>query len=238
MKSYSRIIFCVLALMLAVGCASTEVTKRQTNLHAGEKIAKPERIYVYQFAATPEGIPSWSSAANRFSASKTPPTPEEIELGRDMGLLVAKKLVTEIQLMGLSALFGEKHTVPRTNDLMLAGYFGTIDEGSTAKRLTLGFGSGAAELTTSVEGYQMTKTGPRLLGMVKLDSGGGKTPGLIVPIAVLAATANPIGLVVMGTAKVAMEVSGRSKIEGTAKRTAEEIAAQLRIKFKEQGWIK
>ena len=238
MKSYSRIIFCVLTLALAVGCASTEVTKRHTNLGAGERIAKPERIYVYSFAATPEGIPSWSSAANRFSASKTPPTPEEIELGRDMGLLVAKKLVTEIQLMGLVALFGEKHTVPRTNDLMLTGYFGTIEEGSTAKRLTLGFGSGAAELTTSVEGYQMTKAGPRLLGTAKLESGGGKTPGLFVPVAVLAATANPIGLVVMGTAKVAMEVTGRSKIEGTAKRTAEAIAEQLRIKFKEQGWIK
>jgi hypothetical protein len=37
---------------------------------------------------------------------------------------------------------------------------------------------------------------------------------------------------------VAMEVTGKSKIEGTAKRTAEAIADQLRIRFKEQGWIK
>ena len=238
MKSYSRSIFCVLALMLAVGCASTEVTKRQTNLHAGEKIAKPERIYVYPFSGNAADLPSWSSAANRFSVSKTPPTPEEIELGRDMGLLVAKKLVTEIQLMGLSALFVETHTVPRINNLILIGYFGSIEEGSTAKRLTLGFGAGAAELTTSVEGYQMTKTGPRLLGSATLDSEGNSTPGLIVPIAVVAATANPIGLIVMGTAKVAGEVTGRTTIEGEAERTAEAIAEQLRIKFKEQGWIK
>ena len=84
----------------------------------------------------------------------------------------------------------------------------------------------------------MTSAGPRLLGTAKLESGGGKTPGLIVPIAVFAATANPIGLIVMGTAKVAMEVTGKSKIEGTVKRMAEAIADQLRVRFKEQGWIK
>lgn len=84
----------------------------------------------------------------------------------------------------------------------------------------------------------MTNTGPRLLGSAQLDSGGGKTPGLFVPIAVLVATANPIGLIVMGSAKVGMEVTGRSKIEGTAERTADEIADQLEIRFKEMGWIK
>jgi len=83
----------------------------------------------------------------------------------------------------------------------------------------------------------MTNNGPRLLGSGKLDSAGGKTPGLIVPLAVLAATANPIGLIVIGGMKVAGEVSGRSKVEGSAKRTADEIAEQLEIKFKEQGWI-
>jgi len=134
-------------------------------------------------------------------------------------------------------LEGSKQSLPQTNDLMLAGYFEAIDEGSTVKRLALGFGSGATELTTSVEGYQMTPEGPRLLGSAELQSGGGKTPGVIVPLAVLAATGNPIGLIVMGTAKVAMEVTGKSKIEGTAKRTAEAIAEQLRVRFKEQGWI-
>ena len=237
MKSCTRIVLCVFALLLAVGCASTKVTERDSKIGTKEKIAKPERIYVYPFAASSSDIPTWSSGADRYSESETPQTPEQIEMGRNVGILVAKELVTKIQMMGLSALEGGQQTVPRVNDLMLTGYLGAIEEGSTLKRVTLGFGSGAAELTTTVEGYQMTSTGPRLLGTAKLESGGGKTPGLIVPIAVLAATANPIGLIVMGTAKVAMEVTGKSKIEGTAKRTAEAIAEQLRVRFKEQGWI-
>jgi len=36
--------------------------------------------------------------------------------------------------------------------------------------------------------------------------------------------------------KVEGEMSGRTKIEGSAKRTAEAISEQLQIKFKEQGW--
>jgi hypothetical protein len=155
-----------------------------------------------------------------------------------VGALVAKDLVAAIQDMGLVALEGSQQSLPQPNDLMLVGFFEAVEEGSTVKRLSLGFGSGATELTTAVEGYQMTNKGPRLLGSRQLDSAGGKTPGLFVPLAVLAATANPIGLVVMGGAKVGMEMTGRSKIEGAAQRTAEAIGEELRVRFKEHGWIK
>ena len=238
MKSFTRIALCMLALVMAVGCASTNVTERHSQMGVGEKIAKPDRIYVYPFATSHADLPSWSSSADRFDQPSKPPTPEELEEGRKLGVLMAKELVTKIQEMGLVALEGSQQSLPQPNDLMIIGYLGAVEEGSTLKRLTLGFGSGAAELTTAVEGYQMTNKGPRLLGSGKLDSASGKTPGLVVPLAVLAATANPIGLVVMGGVKVAGEVSGRSKVEGSAKRTADEIAKQLEIKFKEQGWIK
>jgi len=235
MKSFTRVILCVFALVMAVGCASTEITKRDYKL-GKEKIPKPERIYVYPFASTPADIPTWSASAGRYSESTTPQTPEQIEMGRTLGILVAKELVLEIQKMGYSALEGDQKTVPRINNLMITGYFEAAEEGSTAKRLTLGFGSGAAELTTAVEGYQMTPEGPRHLGSAQLQSGGSKMPGLVVPLAVVAATANPIGLIVMGGYKAYGEVSGKTKIEGAAKRTAEAIAEQLQVRFKEQGW--
>jgi len=237
MKLFSRFAVCVLVLVVAGGCASTEVTKRDSKIGT-EKLAKPDRIYVYPFAATHAGIPTWATTADQFAQPIKPPTPEELELGRKVGALVAKNLVTEIGEMGLLAVEGGYESHPQPNDLMIIGYFGAVEEGSTVKRLSLGFGSGATELTTDVEGYQMTNKGPRLLGSAQLDSAGGKTPGLFVPLAVLAATANPIGLIVIGGAKVAMEVTGKSKIEGAAERTAEAIGEQLRVRFKEHGWIK
>jgi Domain of unknown function (DUF4410) len=91
---------------------------------------------------------------------------------------------------------------------VLRGYFVSIDEGSATKRVLIGFGSGAAEIRVAVEGYQMTAQGLRLLGRGEIRSGGGKLPGMALPPAVLAATANPIGLVVGGTAKLYGEGTG------------------------------
>ena len=95
MKIVVRLAFCVLALVVAVGCASTEVVKRDSKIGV-EKLAKPGRIYVYPFAATPEDVPSWSASAGQHASSTKPPTSEELEVGREVGALVAKNLVTEI----------------------------------------------------------------------------------------------------------------------------------------------
>jgi hypothetical protein len=48
---------------------------------------------------------------------------------------------------------------------------------------------------------------------------------------------NPAGLIVSTGMKVYGEESGKSKLEGRAKATAEEIADTLRPRFEEQGWV-
>ncbi len=235
MNSRVRIAACVFALAALAGCASTTVTQRQK--YEGQILARPNRIIVHDFAATPADIPAWSAAAKLYAASTPPQSTEEIDLGRRLGAQVALDLVTEIQNMGLPAVRAAGQPAPQVGDLVIVGYFASIDEGSAAKRVLLGFGSGAPEMRTEVEGYLMTDRGLRLLGSGEVDSGGGKTPGVVVPIAVTIATANPIGLIVGGALKVGGEVTGKSTIEGTAKRTAEKIGAELRPAFQRQGWI-
>ena len=100
-----------------------------------------------------------------------------------------------------------------------------------------GVGSGKADLKTAVDVYQMTAIGLRKLGSGSIDSGGGKSPGVLVPLAVTVATANPIGLVVGGAIKASGEISGRDTIEGAAERTASQIATELKGGFTRQGWI-
>jgi len=236
MNTFIRFASCLLVLALAVGCASTEVTK-QSMMNA-EEIPRPDRIYVYPFASTPADIPSWSAVAGRYAQPSVPPTPEELEAGRKLGALVAKELVTAINAMGMFAIEGNHQSAPQVNDGLIIGYFEAVDEGSAAKRMIVGFGSGGADLKTVVEGYQMTPSGPRRMGSGELQAGGSKTPGAVVPIAVFAATSNPIGLIVMGSAKVVGEVTGKASIEGTAKRTAKVIADQLQERFKKRGWVK
>ena len=72
----------------------------------------------------------------------------------------------------------------------------------------------------------------------RLASSGSKTPGIIAPAAVAIATRNPIGLIVVGATKIYGEASGSNTLEGRAKAIADAIAEQLKIRFRDHGWIK
>jgi hypothetical protein len=83
----------------------------------------------------------------------------------------------------------------------------------------------------------MTRNGLQRLGSGEITSGGGKAPGVAVPLVMAVASGNPIGLIVSSAAKVEGEASGRTTIEGAGKRTAEAIGAQLKLACQRQGWI-
>ncbi len=119
MKSFSRVALCLFALVALAGCASTKVTGSQTYL--GERLARPDRIIVHDFAATPADIPAWSAAADRHAAPSTPQTAEAIETGRNLGAQVAKALVAEIRDMGLPAVLAAGQPGPRVGDIVIIG---------------------------------------------------------------------------------------------------------------------
>jgi hypothetical protein len=234
MKLLSRAAARLLALGLVAGCASAEITEHQA--YQGEKLARPDRIIVHDFTGNPADVPPESPFAAEMAGTVTP-TPEQREVGQKLGAQIAEELVADLQGMGLPAVRAAGQPPPQVDDIVLRGYFVSIDEGSAGKRVLVGFGSGEAEMRSAVEGYQMTAQGLRLLGSGEVEAGGSKMPGMAVPLAVLAATANPIGLVIGGGAKLYGEETGSDTIEGAAKRTAEEIAAQLKTAAEEQGWI-
>jgi hypothetical protein len=235
MFSRNRLVLWLLAVVVIAGCAKTTVTSRN-QLVTGQ-LPRPEHILVYDFIATPEDVPSDSAFAGQYAEHPTPQTEEQIETGRKLGAEIASKLVEQIQAMGLPAERASAGTVPVVNDIMIRGYLLSMQKGSEAKRLAIGFGSGASELTTAVEGFQMTPNGPRKLGSGTLQSGGSKTPGSALGVAGLIATGNPVGLIVSGGMKIYGEESGKSKLEGRAAATAKEIADQLKIRFEQEGWI-
>jgi hypothetical protein len=127
----------------------------------------------------------------RFS---TPPTAEQLEAGRQLGALIAEDLVAEIQAMGLSAVQAAPGSSPQVGDAVIRGYLVSLESGGTVKRVVIGFGYGASELDTVVEGYSMTPQGLRSLGSGTISASGAKTPGLVVPAAMAVATGSPIGL--------------------------------------------
>ena len=225
----------LLMLFFAFGCASTKVSDRER--YSAGKLPRPAQIIVYDFVTNPEGVAPDSALAGQTSAPVTPPTAEQVELEKQLGVQIAEELAANIRGMGLSAVRATSQTVSRVNDIMIHGYLLSVDEGSQLKRVTLGLGSGASDLKTLVEGYQMTASGPRKLGQGSIDAGGGKVPGGALGVAALLVTHNPVGLAVQAGVQGYGEYSGSAKIQGRAKQTAKEIADQLQIRFKEEGWI-
>ncbi len=226
----------ILAIVGLAGCASTKVANRQ-ELVTGQ-IPRPNNILVYYFAATPQDAALADPAfADMEVAPSTPPTPEQVQTARQLGVAVATELAADIRAMGMPAEAVPIGTPPQMNDLVIKGYLLSVEAGSTAERLAVGFGAGGSELKTAVEGFQMTPQGLRKLGSGTLDSGGSKTPGAALGVVGLVATGNPAGLIVSSGMKIYGEASGSSRLEGRAKATAQEIADKIKPRFQQQGWI-
>lgn len=235
MSYSSRIVSLFFVVAVLAGCASTKVTEQTPMVSPG--LARPNQIWIYDFIADPSQVPADSSIGAAVSAPDTKPTPEQLETGRQLGVAIAKDLVADINAMGLSALQAGPGSSPRVGDGVIRGYLVSVQSGGAVKRFVIGFGYGTSEMDTVVEGYVMTPQGLRRLGSGTLSSSGGKTPGVFVPAAVAIATGNPIGLIVVGGAKLVIEASGRNSIEARAKATADEIAKELKLRFQDRGWI-
>ncbi len=235
MKSRSRTVSVFLSLIVLTGCASTKVTQQTPMVSPG--LARPNQVWVYDFIADPAKVPADSSIRAALSAPSTPPTAKDLDTGRQLGALIAKNLVADIQAMGFSAVQAGPGSAPQVGDVVIRGYLVSVQGGSAVKRFVIGFGAGSSEMNTVVEGYAMTPHGLRQLGSGTLSSSGSKTPGVVAPAAVAIATGNPIGLIVMGGMKVYAEASGRNPLEGTAEATADAIAEQLKIRARDRGWI-
>jgi hypothetical protein len=140
--------------------------------------------------------------------------------------------------MGIPGTRMTPGVTPRPNDIVIRGYLVSIEEGSKAKRVAIGFGAGSSELRTVVEGFQVTASGMRKIGGGAVNSGSSKGPGGLAGAAVSLAVSNPAGFIVSSGMKVYGEASGSAQIEGRAKATSKEIAEVLKRRFQEQGWIK
>ncbi len=233
-KRLSLIVPCLIALALTAGCAKTKVERQPVETG---KLPRPDTIWVYDFAATPEDLPPNSTLAGQHAEHSTPQTAEQIAEGRKLGAEIEQELVAEIRNMGMPAAHATPETKPQINDLVIQGYIVSFKEGDAKKRVLIGMGSGESELNVAVEGFQMTDQGLRKLGGGSTVAGGSKMPGGAVGAAAWLATANPVGLIVGTGMKAVEEKTGSAKVEGRAKQTAKEIAKVLEMRFKEQGWI-
>jgi Domain of unknown function (DUF4410) len=226
---------CLFGAIIIAGCASTKVENRERLVY--DRLPRPTHIYVYDFASSPADVPRDSAFAGQASAGAVQPSAEQAALGRQLGNTIATELVNRVREMGLPGERGGPGTIPQVNDIVIRGYLVSVDTGSAAKRMTVGFGSGNSELATAVEGFQMTPQGLRKIGSGTLEAKGSKGPGAGLGAAGWLITGSPVGLAASGGMKIYGEASGSATVEGRAKQTAKELAERLKVRFKEEGWI-
>jgi len=225
----------LVAFASIVGCATVQVSDRQVLV--SQQLPRPDHIYVYDFVGTPGDVPPESSFSGASAMQPGQQAQADIALNREIGGELAEKLAAQISAMGLSAVHASRETVIEVGAIVIHGTLLSIVQGSEAEPVTIGMGEGAAELKVAVEGFEMTPNGLLELGKGELDTEAVKSPGAAVGLVTFAATKNPLGLIVSTGVKLHDEKTGSATIEGKVKQVATQIAAEIRPRFEQQGWI-
>lgn len=220
------------ALFVLAGCASSEVTLSEGRGAQTDRLDRPDRIIVHDFAATRADLPEDMTRPTTRELQEGSQIPEQIAAGREFGALVAQELVVHIQKMGLTAERATNSTTANIGDVAIVGEVLSVEEGSRGTRVMLGFGAGSSELILEINGYAHTRWGPQWLGARQVQTSGGKTPGLAVPIL----ARSPAGLVANTAIKTKGE-RGSETLTSAAQRAVATIAEELAAAFRKNGWI-
>lgn len=223
----------MLALALALGCASSSVTPGRRYV-GDEPLPRPGVVLIYDFAVDPTDVvvdafgPEFATGQGEGG--------ERAEFGRAVARSLSEQLVAKLRKRGIRAERAFDQSVPPVNALILKGQFLSVDEGDRAKRMVIGFGAGGSELLARVQVYQATQTGLRRIAEAEAAAKSAKTPGLAHSVGVgAAAGAAATSAVISGGMNVKTEVRG--SLEADAGRMAEEIAGRAEAFYRRQGWL-
>ncbi len=218
---------------IGMGCASASVTP-VTKIADGSMLPRPGVLLVYDFAVAANDVMIDTLGAQFMSEGEK--LTEKEQTARATANAFSVALVEQLRNDGINAQRAERGDIPPLHALVLKGQFITIDEGSRAKRMIIGFGAGSSELRARVQAYQATQHGLRRLAEAEAEASGSKMPGMAIPVA---------GGAAMGTAATSAIISGgmniaketRGAMNPDAERMAKKIAERAKAFYVRQGWL-
>ncbi|HEY2920663.1 MAG TPA: DUF4410 domain-containing protein [Candidatus Binatia bacterium] len=202
-----------LALVLA-GCATDVVAPR---FPAVSSLRQPDRVLVYDFAATPEGIQSYGGEAGAVAQ-----TEEEILVGKALAKALTDSLVSELRSRNISAYRASEEERLGDTTASIRGRLMHIDERTRAMPAA-GFR------------FSSNRVGTRIL----IFQGAGGTFNLVAEADTETQTSLRPGMAagVSGATTGANE-SFQSAVEADARRVAQAVADRIANYYRQQGWIK
>lgn len=234
--SVHRLALLCLIAFLAAACATTPAPQFERS-DTAHTVERPGRILVYDFAGTRGDLPPDALVTGYFEPNEAAQTPGEVELGRQLGGQLAQQVVARLRDAGIDAYRVGSGPVPKLGDVILRGEFVSVTPGSRSMRVLVGFGAGRGEMSTLVEAFQITATGPRSLAAAQASTQGGRLPGVLLPLgAASAAGSVATSAAVSGTSNV-MQERGAESMRGAMQRTAAGISDSIIAIYRQHGWL-
>jgi len=211
-----------LMIFTLVSCAPTKVTVLS---ETATKLPRPDRIFVYDFAVSPDEVKLDRGISSQIEAhiKKTLRTAEEKKVGHGVADSLAKHLVEHIQSLGFIAQRA-KGTPPKEMKILeIDGQFISIDEGNKTEREVIGLGAGRSDVKTYVQTYDASGGKRTLVAQFQVDAKSGAKPGMAEMAAVGALAGHALVSALVSGGLGAVTDKYMAGVDADGKRTAEEI---------------
>jgi hypothetical protein len=224
----------LLAAFVPSGCTDVTTTYQQD-----ARLARPERVHVYDFAVSPDqvrldrGLGAQVEEAMKGSSR----TAQEIDLGAKVAKIISTELADRISAMGLPAQRAVGAPGVWADSLVIEGQILSIDQGNRTERVVIGLGTGRSDVETHVQVYAAT---PERLERIQEFATSAKSmikPGMAETMGVGGAAGSLAASAAVSAASAVGGETFADNVEGEAKRTAKAIADKLQAYFAQQGWI-
>jgi len=212
------VISLVLVIALVAGCAKVNTTGIRR--YQGPRLAAARAIVVYDFEPTAESI---GLDSNEFDGGEGLSN-EDLDNRREIGRVLADVLAKELEKRGI---LSSRKTGPigvPPGSMSIGGQLITVDEGSSAKRILIGFGVGKNRLSSAAQLYGISEDVPAVLWEYQNTAASGPKPGVLTTL--------PIGIAVQGLGLMVLVINGgmatmgalSSSSTANAKRMAKKLA--------------
>lgn len=235
-ESVSQWVIVGLAALALAACAQTQV---KTVKESAAPLPRPDRIFVYDFAVSPDEVKLDRGISARLEdlVEKTPRTSEEKEVGHKVANALAGELLKEIRAMGLPAERAAGVPPSGGNIFEVDGQFLSVNEGNRTERVVIGLGAGRTDVKTLVQVYDARGEERALVAEFDVNAESGRKPGAAETMGAGAVAGHlATSAVVSSGLAVESETMGAT-VEADAKRTAKDISKRLGAFFASQGWI-
>jgi hypothetical protein len=223
----------VMAIGIAGGCARARVRNLEMDRMAPR--SRPARVVVFDFDTGAGDVRVGRSPRRAARQTVGLSVQESDALAAAVADTLAVRTVESIQGLGLRAERAAGAASPGPGDLVIQGQFLRIDEGSVTKRFVIGLGAGATEVRTQVEMFHVTDSGWWPVKRFDTVAQGKRLPGagFFVAGGAVAGTVATTAVISSGVG-VVREIF--ASVDADARRTAEQIAAQVSQMKTAQGW--